>query len=472
MAVIAWLFIWLLFERKYRRDVNIKIEMYEGEKQAILTFLERMGSSTTSLTSIEDVLSIILDFITTSLEAQSGAIFILDETDDTLTAKVVRGPFPLAHKSSSITFTRRRLLTDKLKKDKIKVGEGIIGLAAETGEPILISEAENDPRISDLKTDIVPLRSLMLAPLKNRDALLGVFVLANRQDNTRFLQQDMELLESLANQAAITVNLAKLYEALTETQRMEQELKLAYEFQSMLLPKEFPETDCLDIAVYNNPALEVSGDYYDFFWVDEYRIGFVIADVSGKGMPGALIMAMVRSVLRAESVGNVSPKEVLTRVNSRVLKDTKENVFITMTYGIIDLRTMKMKFVRAGHEPTVVLNERDNDYKLFTPEGIALGLVSDRMFDITKEVELELNPGDTAILYTDGVIEAINDRYEEYGKQRFLDVLKASISNTPDQIIDAIVADIDKFTEGIEQHDDITLLAIKIKDKLRVAQIA
>lgn len=469
---MALLFVWVLFLKKNISRLETSCEIHENEKEAILSFLEKMGTRSASLSSIEETLTIIVDFITSTTNAQAGAIFLLDKDTQTLSAKVVQGPFPPLQKTQSYVFTKRKFLIDKIKKDKIKIGEGIIGRVAESGVPILISDTKNDPRVPNLKTDFISMESLMLAPLTNRGSLLGVFAVVNKKNNQKFDDNDMEMLKSLANQAAITVNLAKLYEDLSNNQRLEQELKVAYEFQRMLLPKECPETPFLDIAVYNKPALEVGGDYYDFFWVDEDNLGFVIADVSGKGIPGALIMSMVRSTVRAESTNCLSPKAVLAKVNERILKDTKDNVFITMTYGIIDLKNMKMKFVRAGHEPIILLDEFKEDYNSYAPEGIALGLVPDKLFDVIEEVEINLKPGNTAVLYTDGVIEALNDEVEEYGKERFINTLKENFHENPNQIIDKIVSDINKFTKGIEQQDDITLLAIKVKENIQLAKIA
>lgn len=471
-TLLIILLLWILVLVKRSSALKERVLKNEKEKVAILSFLEKMGSTAVSLTNIEETLSIILDFFTFTTNAEAGAIFLLEKDGITLSAKVVQGLFPPLHNTQSYVLTKRKYLIDKIKKDRIKVGEGIIGYVAKTGEALLITDAQNDSRVPKFNIDFLTMDSLILSPLKIRNRILGVFAVVNKQDKQKFNEDDMELLKSLANQAAVTVNIAQLYEDLSNKQRLEQELKIAYEFQKMLLPKECPKTPFLEIGVYSNPALEVGGDYYDFFWVDGDKLGVVIADVSGKGIPGALIMSMVRSTLRAESIGRDSPKEVLCRVNERVLEDTKENVFITMTYGIIDFKKMNMKFVRAGHEPTILLDEQEQDFRLYTPEGIALGLVPNSVFDIAEEVELDLNPGITTILYTDGVIEAMNDQNEEYGKDRFLDVIRGNIHQLPDEIINEVVNDIHNFTKGIEQHDDITLVAIKVMERAPVAQIA
>ena len=191
-------------------------------------------------------------------------------------------------------------------------------------------------------------------------------------------------------------------------------------------------------------------------------MGLVIADVSGKGIPGALIMAMVRAVLRAEARDCLSPKDVLRRVNERIVADTKENVFITMTYGILNLQKGTFRFVRAGHEPLMIIDAGNRRVRQIEPEGIALGLVSGELFDHNEETEVQLNPGEVVLLYTDGVIEAMDQTSTEYGRERLVAKLEASEVATAEDIIRQLVADIHQFTLGIPQHDDITLLALRI----------
>ncbi|MFH0793322.1 MAG: PP2C family protein-serine/threonine phosphatase, partial [bacterium] len=355
-------------------------------------------------------------------------------------------------------------LVEKVKKDKIKIGEGIVGAVAEKGEPLLIEDATSDPRVPKSSGDFLTMKSLMLAPLRVRDKIVGVFVVVNKKDDQHFNSRDMQLLQALADQAAVTVDIVSLYEELKEKHRMEQELSLAREFQNLLLPKKCPDLPGLDLAAFNTPALEVGGDYYDFITVDENHLGVVIADVSGKGIPGALLMAMVRSTLRAEAVGKLSPKEVLRRVNDRVFKDTKENVFITMTYGVLDLRTHRMRMVRAGHEPTITFRSGDPTPALVVPDGIALGLVGGELFDVMEETQVDLSSGDMVVLYTDGVIEAMNERAQEYGRERLLELVQKESELPTTEIIAKVLGDIEHFTEGIPQHDDITMVVIKARD--------
>jgi phosphoserine phosphatase RsbU/P len=295
----------------------------------------------------------------------------------------------------------------------------------------------------------------------------------NKKSAAAFSGYDLELLLSLSGQAASTVELVKLYDELAEKQRIEQELRVAHEFQKMLLPAECPELSGFEIGALSEAALEVGGDYYDFVPIDDQGryLGVVIADVSGKGIPGALIMSMVRATLRAESHGNLSPKAVLARVNERLYADTKENVFITMTYGILDTRERKFRFARAGHEPLVTVRKDTGAVQMTAPDGIALGMVANDMFQITEEAELILEPGETAVFYTDGVIEAMDQHTNEYGQKRFFDFIVANRDLPPQEMIAKALDDIRVFTHGLPQHDDITMVAIRVRETVMETQL-
>ncbi len=363
--------------------------------------------------------------------------------------------------------TKRKYLAEIVKKERVKIGEGIIGFVAQTGEALLISDALEDPRVPKTSTDFLLIRSMIVAPLLLRQSILGVFAVVNKRNEETFNDQDLRLLQQLAAQAALTVNVVRLYEHEREQRRIEQELHVAKEFQKMLLPDHLPEPRGFDLAAFSKPALEVGGDYFDFIWVEKpMYLGIAIVDVSGKGIPGALVMAILRSTLRAAAPGCASPKQVLERVNRSILADTKKSVFITMTYVILDVISRKIRFARAGHEPLLVWNEEEEKKpRIYQPNGIALGLVDDKVFEVLEECEVQLREGDTMMLYTDGVVEAMNDKGEEYGPDRFLGHLRANRKLGAEKQIHETLGDIHRFTGGIPQQDDITIVAIKANNK-------
>ena len=458
VAFFAWL-AW--YYRSRVAQLRNQQEEFHREREAALALINRIGVTINTTVDLEGALHTITEYIVDTIEAEAGAIYLLDTESQTLQAKALVGLFPPLHQPDSAPTGNIKHLAERARTEKIEVGQGLVGFVARTGEPLLISDARTDPRAGDLANNLIPVRSFIAAPLRLRQKVLGVFAVVNKRDQTSLTREGLRLVQLLADQAALAVDVVRLYETRAEQQRLEQELDLAREFQKMLLPTQFPHVTGLDIAAFSQPALEVGGDAYDFVWVDENHLGIAIADVSGKGIPGALVMAIMRSTLRAEAQHELSPKEVLRRVNRRLLSDTKDNVFVTMTYGILDVATKRFKFVRAGHEPLITIHSSGSQPDLHTPRGIAVGLVGDEMFDILEECEIDLANGDSFILYTDGVVEAMNPENAQYGSERFLSRLQMAHGETPNDQIRRVLADINEFTEGLAQHDDITMVSLK-----------
>jgi sigma-B regulation protein RsbU (phosphoserine phosphatase) len=464
LSVLALAGGWIMLLRTTVRKLRETNAVHEKEKFAVLQFLHRMGEMVTSKTDLDTTLEIITDFIIEETGASAGAIYLTEGLGggQFLRAHVVRGLFPPLHGATGYVLTRRKYLHDKIRAEKIPLGEGVVGHVAQSGEGLLLQDARGDSRIPPEAQELVPLESLMLMPLRVRERLVGVFVVVNkRTQGTTFTDDDMGLLRALADQAAVTVNIVQLYDEVTVKQRMESELAIAMDFQRLLLPSTVPQIPGFDVACHCSPALEMGGDYYDFMPVDDDHIGIAIADVSGKGVPGSLIMASCRSALRAEAVGNHSPAKVLRALNKRICEDTSDNTFITMTYAVLDMRTRHMSFARAGHEPTIVCSRGQRSPALYTPEGIALGLVGTEMFDVIEEKTVDLNETDLVVLYTDGVVEAMNEAGDEYGQERFHNVIQCGADGRASEFIDALLADIQDFTHGIPQHDDITIVTLR-----------
>ncbi|MDK2971729.1 MAG: phosphoserine phosphatase RsbU/P [Candidatus Sumerlaeota bacterium] len=475
---MKWILILLLFgsccwlayswvrSRKLLWEANYLLHLRDHERATVFSFLNEIGSRITKRLDLDQTLEMVVEFCCNATRAEAGAIFLKDKGDSkTLHARVVQGLFPPLHEvTSEKLISKRKFLTDYVKKERIQVGEGIIGHVAKYGESILIPNAREDGRVPRSANDLVPLVDLILAPLAVRGDVLGVLVLINKKDDSKpgatFDGQDLSLVTALADQASVTLDIVRLYEELSEKQRLEQELQIAHEFQAALLPSKMPEYPQIEIFGMSQPALEVGGDYFDFIEVDEHHLGIVVGDVSGKGIPGALVMATLRATLRAEAPGKYSPRAVLKKVNSQVMRDTKESVFISATYGILDLRSGLFRFARAGHEPLFCCAE-GCEITSYEPSGIVLGMIEGEVFDMMEEGEVNLRNSGTAVLYTDGVPEAMNPQQEEYGVPRFKEMLRKHGQTAPGELVRTVMEDIGVFTEGIPQHDDITLVVIR-----------
>ena len=261
----------------------------------------------------------------------------------------------------------------------------------------------------------------------------------------------------------MTANIRKAQGQLVEKARMEEELKIAEQIQSALLPKKLPEIPGFEFAAYYSAQTEAGGDYYDFIDVGKDYIGIAIADVSGHGVGSGLVMSMVRTVLRSHAPGTADARDVLCRINPFVYQDTLPAMFATVFYGTINYKNKKMFYASAGHNPAVLYKEKKGEAQLLPSGGVPLGMTGSESFDPLIELRtLQLEKGDVVLLYTDGVTEVMNSQQEEFQEERLIAAVKKYASGSPDDLINGIVKEVSKFTASMPQEDDITMLALKI----------
>ena len=298
-----------------------------------------------------------------------------------------------------------------------------------------------------------------VSPIKTRGETQGILVAAKGQDQF-FTQDDLNAIETFSDYASVAIENSRLLEESIEKERLEKELDVAREIQRKILPSDVPKYPALDIASVFIPAFEVGGDYYDFFKISETKLGFVIADVSGKGISAAFIMAEVKGIFESLSKTMERPKEILIKAND-ILKETLDiKSFVSAAYGYFDFKENKLIFARAGHCPLFLL--RGTDSKQIRPSGLGLGLSSKEYFEQTlEEYSIDLMKNDTIVLYTDGVTEAKNERLEDFGDTHFLKVLQDNVLLSAEELSNKIIKEITVFSSELDQYNDITLVIFK-----------
>jgi len=247
-----------------------------------------------------------------------------------------------------------------------------------------------------------------------------------------------------------------------QLQSLKGDLAVAHEIQQAILPRIFPpfpeETAQMDIAASMEAAKDIGGDFYDFFRIDDDRIGICIADVSGKGIPAAIFMAVSRTLIRATGIKGVSPAECITYVNHLLTKESVNCMFVTMFYGIYNIRTGEIVYCNAGHNPPYLIKASGAVEPLPMPEDVIVGAIDDMEY---HETVLQLDKGDMLLMFTDGVNEAMNPQLEEYGDDRLENTLRSLAGSSCQETIDGVKKSVAAFTEGAEQSDDITIQALK-----------
>jgi serine phosphatase RsbU (regulator of sigma subunit)/anti-sigma regulatory factor (Ser/Thr protein kinase) len=347
----------------------------------------------------------------------------------------------------------------------------------------LIEIAPNDPivayfqevsgavDIGHLEMDSPALRAMkevgiqLVVPLVSQGELIGLLNLGPRLSQQEYSADDRTLLGNLAAQATPAVRVAQLVRQqqteAEERQRIEQELQVARLIQHTLLPKSVPNVDGWHLAAYYRPARAVGGDFYDFIALEDGRLGLIVGDVTDKGVPAALVMATTRSVMRAAAAGLSDPGAVLERVNDLMCPDIPENMFVTCLYAVLDPITGRLVYANAGHD---LPYQRSGDQVIeLRARGMPLGLMPGMQYE---EQETRLEPGDTVLFYSDGLVEAHNAQREMFSFPR-LRQLVAHDSSTADEVVDFLLEQLAAFTgPDWEQEDDITLVTLRRADQV------
>jgi sigma-B regulation protein RsbU (phosphoserine phosphatase) len=255
--------------------------------------------------------------------------------------------------------------------------------------------------------------------------------------------------------------LAKL---ISERQRMKQELEIAREVQARLFPQSQPQIAGLDIAADCLPAQEVGGDYYDFIIGDDKKnLKLAIGDVSGKGTKAAFYMTLVKGFLKALARQDLTPAELLRQLNSLFFENTRNDAFVSMIYAMFTLDRKEVIMARSGHNPVIHYHCADNSIETIRSEGLALGLEKGELFNrMIEEIKIPLQNGDLFVFYTDGLTEAMNKQNQEYGEERLHKVILENKDNTARKLMEKIYQGVHNFDKGTAQHDDMTLIVVKV----------
>lgn len=300
-----------------------------------------------------------------------------------------------------------------------------------------------------------------IAPLKSHHGITGYIVLV-RKSEIPFDTEEKNTLQTFSDYTSIAFENSRLLEESIEKERLEKELDVAREMQMKLMPRTLPKNEYLDIASIFIPAFEVGGDYYDFFKLKENKLGFVIADVSGKGISAAFIMAEIRGVFESLVDLLMSPKEILTKTNMILKRSLDSKSFVTATFGVFDFNENKVFLSRAGHCPLILIrNGVAVEYRF---GGIGLGLNYTELFgNIIEEVTIDLIKDDLLIFYTDGITEAKNENLEDFGIDSLKKIILEEVNSDVEGIANKIVKEVTIYSQNSPQHDDITLVVFKWK---------
>ena len=464
-SVAGWILTAYLQIRRIR-VLERSHEEIQVEETLVFDFLHGLGEAFSDTIQPNELHRLIVEGATRILDAHGGALYVTDRTGGKLTPSFIsKGCPPLVAVPPDILQEAAATpiaLESYLRLHSIVPGEGVIGRVWQTAQPVCFNELSQAPELAKLRDSAFGTASVMAASLSYGKQDLGVLAVANGPMGAPFSQGDFVVFKSIAEQSAFALYNAIIYSMANEKKRLDHDLEIARDIQRILLPAEAPAINGFQISGINVPARQVSGDYFDYIHVDEDRLGVVIADVSGKGVPASLIMAICRSVLRAEAAGNPSPADVLRKVNRQLYPDIKEDMFISMAYLILDHERDGVTLARGGHDAPLLYKRQLQNVTPVKSPGMVLGIDSGNVFDrLTADFGVPLERDDCLVLYTDGVTEALNTEGDEFGLERTIESVRASATDGAQAIVKQVIDDVRNFTGSNPQNDDITLIAIR-----------
>ena len=454
------------FQMRRIRRLERSHEEIQVEETLVFDFLHGLGEAFRETIRPQELHRLIVEGATRVLDAHGGALYVTDRTGGKLTPAFISKDCPplvdvpqnILQQAAAAPIT----LDSFLRLHTVGPGEGFIGRVWQTGQSVCLTEFSEAPELAKLRDSAFGSASVMASSLRYGNQDLGVLALAQGPAGPAFSQGDFVVFKSIAEQSAFALYNAIIYSMANEKKRLDHDLEIARDIQRILLPSEAPAINGFQISGINAPARQVSGDYFDYIQVDEERLGVAIADVSGKGVPASLIMAICRSVLRAEAARNPSPADVLRKVNRQLYPDIKEDMFISMAYLILNHQHDGVTLARAGHDAPLLYKRQAQTVTPIKPPGMVVGIDSGNVFDrLTVDFAVPLERDDCLVLYTDGVTETLNAEGDEFGLDRMMQSVRASANDGAQGIVRKIIEDVRDFTGSVPQNDDITLIAIR-----------
>ncbi|HZU07456.1 MAG TPA: PP2C family protein-serine/threonine phosphatase [Chloroflexota bacterium] len=416
--------------------------MVKRDLTARLASLCRIGQVINSSLVLDEVLNLVIDNLLAVTGAERGSIMLLDEHGNL----VVRAARNLD----------RRTIT----ADDFQTSRRIVREVALHGVPRLINDASTEQAYQAYASVVIhSLRSILCVPLKVREQLRGVLYVDNRLVGGAFTEEDLVLLSAFADQAAVAIENARLYAELAQRERLRRELEIARSIQMTLMPRQLPTVPGFALAAACVPARDVGGDFYDALRLADGRLALFLGDVSGKGVPAALLMGVVRTLLRAEVQRGAALAAAVRHCN-RVLYDdfTNTNMFATLFLGLLDPARRTLTYLNCGHCEPLLWRRATGAVEALAGDALPLGILEECEGGAR---DVALYPGDVVLIYSDGFTEAKSAAGEYFGLARLQQALCASAHLPAEHILDDIGAAVDRFVQNEPQSDDQTIVVLQ-----------
>lgn len=449
----------IVFARRSSR-LEAKLKLLQAQENHVFDFLHGVGAAFSEGVASAALHRLIVESAQRILGAQSGILYVADKNGlrfvPGFTSKDCPAFVPVPERVLAAGGATGAAVESFLELQSVHHGDGsLAGDFCRETDPVILAQGERE--FSSEHTAI-------LGPLVHRHSVLGVLAVCRDAGSPDFSKADLRVFRAIAEQGAFALHSDAIQREAGEKKLLERDLEIARDVQRILLPDTPPAFPGYEISAVNLAARHLSGDYFDYIPLGSDRLGVAIADVSGKGVPASLIMAMCRGVLRREAAVDAPASDVLQRVNRELYPDLKEDMFISMAYAVFESEGGRVTLARAGHDAPLLFRASDGSVEKINPRGMALGIDSGEVFNrVCADSSFAMEPGDCMLLYTDGATEALDPRGIEYGLDRLSLALRASAPQGAAAVVRHVSEDVGNFASRDLMHDDFTLIAISKK---------
>lgn len=426
------------------KDIEITNLKKENEKLmgAVkeLSILNEIAIAVSSTLSLEKILNLIIEKCIKHLKIEQAAIMLLNKEDK-------GAPFKTMVRRGD---SRSEMLPYRLDSQ-------LTGWMLINKKSLIINDFENDERFRKIGNETFKINSMACVPLITKGQMIGLIVLFNKISEEGFANNDERMLSIIATQSGQVIENARLMEEEKTLFSIQEELKLAYDIQMNLLPKEPPVVPGYDIVGKSIPAKEVGGDYFDFIKLTENKMAFCLGDISGKGLPAAILMSNLQATVHGQAILKSGIKEWLRHCNTLMYRNSDPEKFSTFFLGILDFKEGNICYSNAGHNYPLFFSS-DKKSRQLEKGGIVLGCLEDYPF---AEERIKMEDGDLLLIYSDGITEAINENDEEFGESRLADIILSNRNDSSTELVDKIINSVYLYAGNLEQMDDMTLVIIR-----------
>lgn len=428
----------------HRKNPTAEIlESQTSTRTELLGLISKVGVTLLSASGLQDTLNQIAGLVFDAVPAEKCVIMLKDEEAD-----------------GGMRIAVARLRKEDEKIDEVRISRTVMDEVLNNGKSVLTSDAQHDPRYASQTMALLGIRSVLAVPLSvDENEVFGIVYADSPTESATFTEEHLNILTTLASVASIRVENARLLEERMERERMERELELATEIQQRFQPSAPPVMDDYEFQGISFSCYEIGGDYYDFIRQQNGRMLVALGDVSGKGTAAALLMSSLHASIHAQAAAQTNLLDTVMTINQYLAKNTPTNRFITLFIAELEPATGNIKYINAGHNPPLI-GHRDGTVEQLESGGFPLGIIPTAEFELG---ETRLDSGETLVIYSDGVTEAVNPEDEEFEIHRLIDVVSNNVSASAAGLRDRVESALSEFTKAAPANDDITLVIVKKK---------